>query len=311
MQHATIGIDVSKDHLDLHRLPDAASVRFPNTRSGLAQLVAWIGCDVGRIVFEATGRYHRSLERRLAEAGYPAVKLNPKRARRFAEAIGTAAKTDRADAAMLARMGQALALEPQPVRPENVLKLNELLSARRALVKDRTAARNRAGDYALDLLRRLVETRLAQIAADIAAIDAACAKLIAADPDLAARHRVLTSIPGIATATAATIVALLPELGHAEHRQIAHLAGVAPIDRQSGTWRGVAHIRGGRAPLRHALYMPTLVAIQRNAEMKAIYERLVARGKPKKVAIVAIMRKLLILANALLRDNRKWTPMAP
>ena len=312
MTELTIGIDISKDHLDAHRLPDGAAGQFANNKTGLTRLIHWIGAaDVALVVFEPTGRYHRDLERRLGAAGYPLAKVNPRQARRFAEALGVRAKTDRADAAMLARMGAALALEPQPLKPEILHDLNDLQVARRALVKDRTAAKNRAKGLRLALLKRQNATRLKCIEADLAQIDEAIAAMIMAEPELAARHQILISISSISDVTAAALITLMPELGALEHKQAASLAGLAPITRQSGNWRGRAFIQGGRAALREALYMPALVACRFNPDLKAKYTRLIADGKPPKVAIVAIMRKLLILANALLRDNRKWTPNAP
>ena len=312
MTEITIGIDVSKDRLDVHRLPTGEEQDFANTKSGLTALIRWLGAGpVMRIVFEPTGRYHRDLERRLAAAGYALVKVNPRQAKRFSEALGVRAKTDRADAAMLARMGAALALEPQPVRPEILNELNELIAARRALIKDRTAAKNRAKGLRLALLRRQNATRLARIGADLAAIDKAIAVLIASDPVLAEKRAVLLSIPGISDITAAALVALAPELGDLDQRQIAALAGLAPIAQQSGTRSGRSFIRGGRSLLREALYMPALTAIRLNPDFKRIYAIINGNGKPAKVAITAVMRKLVILANALLRDKRNWSPEAP
>ncbi len=155
MADRTIGIDVSKEFLDAHQLPDNAARRFANTRKGVNDLIRWMGAElVARIVFEATGRYHAALERHLGAAGYPFVKVNPRQAKRFSEALGTRAKTDRMDAAMLARMGMALDLDPGSARPENLLALSQLLTARRALIKDRTAAKNRAEGLALAILRK-------------------------------------------------------------------------------------------------------------------------------------------------------------
>ncbi|MDU8946773.1 IS110 family transposase, partial [Ovoidimarina sediminis] len=230
MTEITIGIDVSKDRLDVHRLPTGEARAFANTKSGLTALIRWLGTDpVLRIVFEPTGRYHRDLERRLAAAGYALVKVNPRQAKRFCEALGVRAKTDRADAAMLARMGAALALEPQPVRPDILNELNELIAARRALIKDRTAAKNRGKGLRLALLRRQNATRLARIEADLAAIDKAIAVLITSDPTLARKQTILLSIPGVSDVTAAALLALAPELGDLDQRQIAALAGLAPI----------------------------------------------------------------------------------
>jgi len=311
MTDATIGIDVSKDRLDVHRLPGGEERSFANDRSGLRALIVWLGgFDIARVVFEPTGRFHRCLEQALAKAGFPACKVNPRQARRFAEATGKLAKTDRADALVLARLG--VALEPAPVSAasENLLQLSELVLARRALIRDRTAIKNRGKGLTLGLLKRQNAQRLRQIEAQLTAIDAAVTTLIHEDEALSRRHQILLSIPGISSVTAAILVVEMPELGSLDARQAASLAGLAPITRQSGTWQGRAFIRGGRAQIRRALYMPALVAARFNPDLKATFDRLTLEGKPPKVAITAVMRKLLILANALLRDEREWRPVS-
>ena len=308
MSEATIGIDVSKDHLDAYRLPDGTARQFANTGRGLTQFIRWIGSSssVVRVVYEPTGRYHLELERRLGDAGFPLAKVNPRQAKRFAQSLGVRAKTDRADAAMLARMGAALALEPQPVRPEILQDLNDLMAARRVLVKDRTAAKNRAKGLRLALLGRLNRMRLSRIEADLKAIDKAILESIEANPELRARHEILVSIAGISEVTAAAILTMMPELGQLDRKQVASLAGLAPVTRQSGRWHGKAFIQGGRAALRQALYMPAIVACRFNPDLKAKYDQLITAGKPPKLAITAVMRKLIVLANALIRDNRHW-----
>lgn len=312
MTDHTIGIDISKEFLDAHRLPDNAARRFANTRKGVNDLIRWMGAGlVARIVFEATGRYHAAVERHLGAAGYPFVKVNPRQAKRFGEALGTRAKTDRMDAAMLARMGMALDLDPGSACPENLLVLSQTLTARRALIKDRTAAKNRAEGLTLAILRKQNLARQKRIELDIEALDKAIKDHIESDSSLRARRDILVSITGIADVTAAMLISDMPELGSCDHRQIASLAGLAPMTQESGTWRGRSSIRGGRHEVRQALYMPALVAMRRNPDLKAVYTRLIEKGKPFKVAITAVMRKLLVLANALLRDGRKWAYEAP
>lgn len=304
----SLGVDISKDTLDVHLHPCGRARRFPNTEAGCRALIAWLG-DVTptRVAFEPTGAYHHLFERTLARAGLPLCKVNPRQARRFAEAIGSQAKTDAVDAAMLARL--AALIEP-PVRPVISARLDEMKElhiARRALVKDRTAALNREHTRRSALLKRQATQRLAQIERQIAAIDAALRDLLAGDADLKARFDILISIPGVGETTALALLIEMPELGSLEHRSTASLAGLAPIARDSGQHRGKRFIRGGRASLRQAIYMPALVAVRFNPDMKAKYDSLRAAGKPPKVALTAIMRKLLILANALLRDQRPWT----
>jgi transposase len=309
MTKDTIGVDVSKDHLDAHRMSDGASRRFANDKHGHQALLKWLGENTGtRIVYEPTGAYHRAVERRLADADLALVKVNPRQARRFAEATGKLAKTDRLDAAMLARMGAVLDLEARPVRSSLLNDLKDLRMARETLVKNRTAAKNRAKNLTLPILKRHNAEQLRQVERQMAAIEKEIMAIVKADPDLARRFDILVSIPGISAITAFALLIDMPELGMLENGQAASLAGLAPVPRQSGDWTGRAYIRGGRANVRQALYMPSLVAMRFNPELKAKYEQLVAVGKPPKKAITAIMRKMILLANALLRDGRKWTP---
>lgn len=305
----TIGIDIAKDTLDAYRLDDGHRVQVNNSREGHRLLLKWIGKGQRPlIVFEATGPYHRELELALGAREVPFVKVNPKQARRFAQAVGRLAKTDRVDAAMLARMGAALELEAQTPRPKNFHDLKELLTARRALVKDRAAAKIRRSTATLPLLKRQLEDRLARIDRDVKRVDAELARLTALDPALSRRAAILRSIPGIGEITAVTLIIDMPELGELEGKQAASLAGLAPVSQQSGRWQGKERIQGGRAALRQALYFPALVAARFNADLKQTYDRLTAAGKQKKVALVAIMRRLIVMANALIRDNRTWVP---
>ena len=306
IQHS-IGIDISKDCLDVHCLPDCQERRFGNDKAGHRALIAWIGKAMVRIVYEPTGPYHRAMERALAAAGLAVVKVNPRQARRFAEATGKLAKTDRLDAAMLARMGAVLDLQARPLASDTLRELKELHMARQALVKDRTAAKNRAKTLTIALLKRHNARRLRQIEHQIADVEAAILAALTTDPELTQRLDVLTSIPGVSRLTAFALIIEMPELGSLDGKQAASLAGLAPVSRQSGTWKGRAFIRGGRAQVRQALYMPALVACRYNPDLAQVYERLRNAGKPPKVAITAVMRKLIVLANALLRDHRNWS----
>ncbi len=304
----TIGIDISKAHLDVAAHLSGEVEQFTNNAKGHRQLARWLGrMDVKCIAFEATGAYHRRLERFLSERGLPFAKVNPYQARCFAQATGKLAKTDQVDALMLARFGAVLE-PPMHEGKSHVLEvLHELVIARQALIKDRTAARNRQHNHFSPLLKHQTKRRLRQIDTDIKAVDGECLALIRNDTALAHRYDILISIPGIGPTTAIIMLAEMPELGTMDKRQTASLAGLAPITRQSGTWRGKSFIRGGRANLRHALYMPAMVAIRFNVELKEKHEKFIADGKPFKVAITAIMRKLITTANALLRDDRKWS----
>jgi len=303
----SVGVDISKDNLDVHLHPEGTSRQFANSPAGHKALLAWLNAyRITRIAYEATGAYHRAFEQ--AACDWPLVKLNPRQARRFAQATGTLAKTDRVDAAMLARFAAVLEPEIRPVRTPAMADLRELVVAKRGLVKDRTALLNRAKTLTLALLKRQSDRRLAQLNKQIAAIEAAAQAIIVADLALARRCEILQSIAGLGETTATTLVAEIPELGALAPKQAASLAGLAPITRQSGQWRGKSFIQGGRAAVRNALYMPALVAIRFNPDMKAKYDQLIVAGKPAKVALTAIMRKLIILANALLKADRNWQP---
>jgi len=301
----TIGIDISKANLDCHAYPAGAERQFANTTKGHKALIAWLGqWQVERIAYEATATYHRALEAALAD--WPCVKLNPERARRFAQATGTLAKTDRIDAMLLARMAATLQPPIRPARTAQQVQMAELINARDGLVRDRTALKNREKNLTIALLKRQCRQRLEQIDRHIAALDAEIATLVATDATLARRHQILTSIAGVGTLTANQLIATMPELGSLENKQAAALAGLAPVARQSGQWKGKSFIRGGRANVRQALYMPALVAARFNPDLKAKYQQLVTAGKPAKIAITAVMRKLVVTANALIKADRTW-----
>ena len=301
----TIGIDISKASLDCYAQPVGIEKQFANTAKGHKALLAWLNqWEIERIAYEATATYHRALETALVD--WPCVKLNPERARRFAQATGTLAKTDRIDAMLLARMAATLQPPVRPAKSEQQQQLAELVNARDGLVRDRTALKNRSKNLTIAFLKRQSKQRLDQIERHIEALDAEIANIIKADPALSRRHEILTSIDGVGPLTANQLIATMPELGSLENKQAASLAGLAPVARQSGQWKGKSFIRGGRANVRQALYMPALVAARFNPDLKAKYQQLIANGKPAKVAITAVMRKLIVTANALLKANRTW-----
>jgi len=301
----TIGIDISKANLDCHAYPAGAERQFANTAKGHKALIAWLSqWQVERIAYEATATYHRALE--VALADWPCVKLNPERARRFAQATGTLAKTDRIDAMLLARMAATLQTPVRPAQSAEQAQLAELINARDGLVRDRTALKNRDKNLTIAILKRQCKQRLEQIERHIDALDAEIASLIAADAKLARRHEILTSIAGVGTLTANQLIATMPELGSLDNKQAASLAGLAPVARQSGQWKGKSFIRGGRSNVQQALYMPALVAARFNPDLKAKYQQLVGAGKPAKIATTAVMRKLIVTANALLKADRCW-----
>lgn len=306
MTKTTIGIDISKATLDVHRLNDSAAAQFSNDKAGFRALKAWLkGHEIARMVYEPTGPYHRDLEIAL-ETVFPLVKVNPLQARRFAQALGTRAKTDAVDARMLAMMGEAFSLPPQPRVSINQRDLKELHIARLALIKDRTRTRNRLKTLTLAVLKRQAKAKLKQLVAQIAEVDAAIDELLQNTPETARATEIICSIPGLSRISAAALLTQMPELGSLNKKQVASLAGLAPMTRKSGKWCGKSFIQGGRKLLRDSLYMPALVAMRHNPDLKAKYTALIAAGKPAKVALIALMRKLIILVNTLIQEDRLW-----
>lgn len=306
------GIDVSKAHLDVYLHPEGSHRRFSNDKTGWRALRSWLAeAHPDGVVYEATGCYHKGVERYLGGHGFAIARLDARRARRFAEALGVNAKTDPVDARMLAQFG-AFLKPPAMVLPEPALEqLKELVAARRDLVKRRARIANRRKIVVSPLLKRQLRQSAEQVKRQIARIDAECHDLAMADPALARRLAILLSVTAIGAVTAMTLLADMPELGDLNDKQAASLMGVAPVARDSGVFRGKRHIRGGRAQVRKAVYMAALVATRFNADMKRKYQTLIENGKPPKVALTAVMRKLIILVNALIRDDRMWTESRP
>ena len=309
---AYIGIDVCKSHLDIHVHPHDVAFRVSNDRSGIGALVRRLApyC-VGLVVMEATGKWHRLVHRRLHEAGYAVAVVNPYRSRKLADAMGHLAKTDTIDAGTLARFGEALRPRTTPPPPAAVAALRELVAARRSGVDELTSLTNRLGTADHCLVARQLRARIAMLERHLKALDIATARAVNDHPALAGLFRILISIPGIGPVTATTMIAELNELGRCSRTQIAALLGVAPMNWDSGLLRGRRIIKGGRAPLRAVLYMAAVAAIRVNPDLKAFYQHLRDKGKKPKLALTAVMRKLVILANTLVKENRTWSPVAP
>ena len=296
-----VGIDVSKAYVDVFYERNARLARVPNRAEDLTVFVGALE-PASLVVLEATGRYDRALCAELERAGVGYVRVNPLRARDFARAVGQLAKTDQLDAQMLARMGRALALTPQPQPQAARERLTSLSRRRDQLVNLRAREANHAESADPESLDS-IERHIAWLNQDIEALDQAITDLIQADPDLAHANRLLRSTPGVGPVAATTLLALLPELGTRSDKAIAALAGLAPLNRDSGTLRGTRHIGPGRSRVRKALYMAALNAIRCSPRLKAAYLGLRDRGKPAKLALIAIARKLIVILNAMIRHH--------
>jgi transposase len=263
------------------------------------------------VVREATGKYHRAAQRSLHAAGFAVALVDPLRARLFAKACGYLAKTDRIDARLLALMGEALELTALPPPSEALLELQELVNARTAATAERTALTNRRTAAQTAFLRAELGRRLSAVKTHLERLDAEIEKRIQAEPTLARRYAILTSIPGVGAVTAAVLIANFAELGTCSSKQAAMLAGVAPVACESGQRIGHRAIKGGRMSVRNAIYMAALSAASHNNGLATFARRLRQAGKPAKLVLVAVMRKLIILANTLVNQNRFWSPIAP
>jgi transposase len=303
---AFAGVDVSKGHLDVAVRPTGESWRAANDEAGIAETVARLGAIGGcLVVLEASGGYETALLAALGEAGVAAAAVNPRQARDFARATGVLAKTDRLDAGVLARFAEVVRPEARPLADEARRELAALVARRRQLVEMRTAERNRLAGAAPRVAAEIRE-HVTWLERRIADSDDELARRVRASALWRARDDLLRGVPGVGPVVSATLIAALPELGTLDRRAIAALVGVAPFARDSGRYRGQRHVAGGRADVRGALYMATLVATRHNPAVRAFYERLLDAGKPKKLALTACMRKLLVTLNAMLRAGTPW-----
>ena len=307
--HTYVGIDVAKHHLDVCVLPRGETFRVATDEAGLLDLRECLRrLAPALIVLEATGGLEVRAAATLAAAGLPVAVINPRQVRHFARATGRLAKTDRLDAETIARFAQILRPEPRPLPDAASRALRELVVRRRQLVGLRTAEAQRLGPTAGEAARATIHHVLQAIEGALARVDEAIAELIQASPVWRAKAALLTSVPGVGPVLARTLIAELTELGQVGRQEIAALVGVAPLNRDSGSRRGRRGIFGGRGSIRTVLYMATLAAVRHNPRLRALYRRLTEAGKPAEVALVACMRKLLVILNAMLRDGTAWQP---
>lgn len=302
-----IGIDVSKDRLDIAVHESREAFACGNTAEGLAELVGRLrALNPALIVLEASGGYEQDALFALLAAGLPAALVNPRQTHNFAKAMGYLAKTDRIDAGVLAHFAQAVHPQLSQAPSPEQLALSELVSRRQALVEMLVAEKNRLRLTRTKVARAHVERHIQWLKAHLDGMDGELRVLINQSDTWRALDALIESVPGVGIQTAALLLARLPELGRLNRREIAALVGVAPFNRDSGTQRGTRRVAGGRAAVRTVLYMCAVSGIRCNPMLKAFYARLKAQGKPSKVALTACIRKLLVTLNAMVRDGRPW-----
>ncbi len=308
---AFIGIDVAKATLEVASEPAGLRGQWPNTPNGIDALVQQCRTVVcARIVVEATGGYEHALLAALLAAGLPVAIVNARQVRDFAKAIGRFAKTDAIDAGVLARFAAQVQPPVRPLRDDATAELGLLVQRRRQLLEMLHTERQRALlSPVRGAVRANLDAHVRWLEASLGDTEMTLRALVEASPAWTAQAQLLQSVAGVGPVLTLTLLAELPELGRVSHKQIAALVGVAPFNRDSGTLRGRRTVWGGRRHVRQTLYMATLVATRYNPTLRAFYQRLCAAGKPKKLALVACMRKLLTILNAMLRDQRAWQPV--
>jgi transposase len=304
-----VGIDVAKKHWDVHVAPAGKTLQFSADETGLAQLQETLRSHAPcLIVVEASGGFERRLAADLLEAGHTVARVNPRQVRDFARGTGRLAKTDRIDAAILARFAEQVRPRPWEKLPENRVLIEELVGRRRQLVQMKAVEQTRLHQAAKGPVRKSIGHMLDQLRAQVDELDAELARLIEDDDDWNQRAQRLATVPGVGEVTSRTLVAELPELGKLNRQAISALVGVAPLNRDSGEFRGRRMIWGGRASVRSALYMAALSARNHNPVLRCFADRLEAAGKPFKLVMTACMRKLLVILNTMLRDQTDWNP---
>ena len=309
MNQLFVGIDISKDRLDVHILPTEESFSVPHEEAGVGEVVKRVqGLAPALVAMEATGGYEIRVAAALASAGLPVVVVNPRQIRDYARATGQIAKTDRLDARVIAAFAGAVRPAVRPLPDDQAQQLGEVIVRRRQLVDMLVAETNRRRMVRAPRVRERLDAHIAWLEQALGEVDNDLRGLVRGSALWREKDDLLRSTPGIGQVTSFTLIADVPELGQLDRRRIAALIGVAPMNRDSGTLRGRRTVSGGRAPVRAVLYMATLSAIRYNPAIAGFYQRLRAAGRPGKVALVAAMRKLLTILNAIVRERRPWQP---
>jgi transposase len=307
MDIITVGIDVSKDRLDVAVRPSGEAFAVERNGAGLERLAERLREFSPHLVaLEATGGFETIAAAALAAAALPVVIVNPAQIRAFAKAIGQRAKTDPIDAAVIAHFAEATKPEPRALPDAATRLLGDLVARRRQIVEMIGAERQRERRLTTPHLRKSIARLVKALEKELISVDAEIDDSVRGSPAWREKEDLLASVPGVGPTIARTLIAELPELGQLGRKQIAALAGLAPFTRQSGQWRGRSFIGGGRTAVRTVLFMGAMVAKRHNPVLKAFFDRLVAAGKPKMVALIAVARKLLTILNAILRDNQPW-----
>ena len=306
---AYVGIDVCEERLDVHVSPMGEAFHVAYTERGIRNLARRLdGYDVRRVVMEATGKVESAAVAALAERRFPVVVVNPRQIRDYARATGRLAKTDAIDASVIARFGEAVKPQVRPLPDGEARRFGELLSRRRQLTGMCVGEKNRRRRTAESDMRAGIEAHVSYLKAELDSLDARMGEMVKGSTQWRARDQLLQSVPAVGPFVSYTLIGQLPELGRIGKKQIASLAGVAPVNRDSGLMRGRRTVWGGRQAVRNALYMAAVSGIRHNPAIRARYTRLREQGKPAKVAIVACMRKLLVTLNAMATADRHWEP---
>jgi transposase len=307
MEATVVGIDVSKDQLDVHVHPVGDCFAVSRNAEGLDALIARIvPLCVQAVAVEATGGFETVVAASLGAAGLPVIVVNPAQVRAFARALGKRAKTDPIDAAVIARFVEATKPEIRPLPDADTRLLADLVARRRQIIQMMVAERQRERQLPTSQLKKSAARLIKALEKELNVLDEGIDESVRGSPVWCEKEDLLKSVPGVGNVTARTLLAELPELGALTRREIASLAGLAPWTRQSGKWRGKSFTGGGRTAARTSLFMAALVAARHNPVLRAFHQRLIAAGKPKMVAIIAVARKLLTILNAILRDKSPW-----